>query len=142
VHVRVAQRAQLRLLTSALVLTCAIGAVCVAACRSDPSEQITAEWDVQPSPPLAGSDMVARITLHDAARNPVVGAKLHLEGQMSHPGMTPVLSDAIERGNGIYEATIRLTMEGDWALVLTGELRDGARITKQLDLSGVRRTGG
>jgi len=97
---------------------------------------------VQPSPPLAGSDTVARITLHDSARNPVVGAKLHLEGQMSHPGMSPVLSDAIERGNGIYEATLRLTMEGNWTLVLTGELRDGARITKQLDLSGVRRTGG
>jgi len=97
---------------------------------------------VEPSPPLAGSDTVARITLRDSARNPVLGAKVHLEGLMSHPGMKPVLSEAVERSGGTYEATLRLTMEGDWTLVLAGELRDGTRITKQLDLSGVRRTGG
>ena len=97
---------------------------------------------MEPSPPLAGSDIVARISLHDSARNPVVGATLHLEGQMSHPGMAPVVSDVIERGGGIYEARLRLTMEGDWTLVLTGELADGGRITKQLDLAGVRRATG
>jgi YtkA-like protein len=125
------------------MLACAVYAAAAAAgCRSDPSEQITAEWTLEPSPPLAGSDIVARISLHDSARNPVVGAKLHLEGQMSHPGMTPAVSDVIERGGGIYEARLRLTMEGDWTLVLTGELRDGGRITKQLDLAGVRRATG
>jgi hypothetical protein len=97
---------------------------------------------MEPSPPAAGSDVVARVTLHDAAHKPVIGAKLQLEGQMSHPGMAPVVSDVIERGDGLYEARLRLSMEGDWTLVLAGELRDGARITKQLDLAGVRRTGG
>ena len=124
------------------MLACAVYAAGAAGCRSDPSEQITAEWTMEPSPPLAGSDIVARISLHDSARNPVVGATLHLEGQMSHPGMTPVVSDVIERGGGIYEARLRLTMEGDWTLVLAGELRDGGRITKQLDLAGVRRATG
>jgi hypothetical protein len=124
------------------MLACAVYAAAAAGCRSDPSEQITAEWTLEPSPPLAGSDIVARISLHDSAHNPVVGAKLHLEGQMSHPGMSPVVSDVIERGGGIYEAGLRLTMEGDWTLVLTGELRDGGRITKQLDLAGVRRATG
>jgi YtkA-like len=97
---------------------------------------------MEPSPPLAGSDVVARVRLHDSANKPVVGAKLHLEGQMSHPGMTPVISDMVERGDGVYEARFRLSMEGDWTLVVAGELRDGARMTKQLDLAGVRRTGG
>jgi YtkA-like protein len=142
VHVRVASRDQPRILRAALILACAVFAACAAGCRSDPSDQITAEWAVEPSPPLAGSDTVARITLRDSGRNPVLGAKVHLEGLMSHPGMKPVLSEAVERGGGTYEATLRLTMEGDWTLVLAGELRDGTRITKQLDLSGVRRTGG
>jgi YtkA-like protein len=137
-----APRDQPRILRAALILACAVYAACAAGCRSDQSSQITAEWTIEPSPPLAGSDAVARITLRDSARNPVVGAKLHLEGLMSHPGMTPVLSDVTERGGGIYEASLRLNMEGDWTLVLTGELRDGARVSKQLDLSGVRRTGG
>jgi len=97
---------------------------------------------MDPSPPLAGSDVVARVTLRDSASKPVVGAKLHLEGQMSHPGMAPVLSDMVEHGDGLYEARLRLTMEGDWTLVLAGQLRDGTRITKQLDLAGVRRSGG
>jgi len=97
---------------------------------------------MEPSPPLAGGDVVARLTLRDRANKPIVGAKLHVEGQMSHPGMTPVVSDMIERGDGLYEARLRLTMEGDWTLVVAGELHDGARITKQLDLAGVRRAGG
>lgn len=97
---------------------------------------------MEPSPPLAGSDVVARVTLTDSARNPVLGAKLQLEGQMSHPGMTPVISDVSERGGGTYDARLRLTMEGDWTLVLTGVLRDGTRIMKQLDVAGVRRAGG
>ena len=141
-HVRVAPRDHPRVLSATLILVCAVYAAWSAGCRSDPSNQITAEWTIEPSPPLAGRDAVARITLRDSARNPVVGAKLHVEGLMAHPGMKPVLSDAIERGAGTYEAPLHLTMEGDWTLVLTGELRDGARITKQLDLSGVRRTDG
>jgi YtkA-like protein len=142
--VRVAPRAQSRVLNSALplILTCALCAVWAVACRSDPSTQITAEWTIEPSPPLAGSDVTARVTLRDNANTPVGGAKLHLEAQMSHPGMSPVLSDMVERGDGVYDARLRLTMEGDWTLVVAGELRDGTRITKQLDLAGIRRAGG
>ena len=66
---------------------------------------------------------------------------LRLEGQMSHPGMMPVVADLAERGAGVYEARMQLTMAGDWILVVTGELRDGTRIVKQIDLSGVRPAG-
>jgi hypothetical protein len=142
VHVRVAPRDQPRVLSATLILVCAVYAAGSAACRSNPSDQITAEWAIEPLPPVAGSEAVARITLQDRARNPVIGAKLHLEGLMSHPGMKPVVADVIELGGGIYQAPLRLTMEGDWTIVLSGVLRDGARITKQLDLSGVRRAGG
>ena len=136
-----APRAHARILTVALVLG---GAICAptTGCRSDPSDQIDAEWSLDPSPPLAGSDVVVRITLRDSTKQPVRGAKLRLEGQMSHPGMAPVISSLTERGEGVYDAHVKLTMAGDWTLVVTGELADGVRVMKQLDLPGVRQSAG
>ncbi len=85
-----------------------------------------------------GHDTITRITLRDDMNAPVVGAKLRLEGHMSHPGMTPVVTKVTERGAGEYEARIQFSMAGDWVLVLTGELPGGDRVTRQLDVVGVR----
>lgn len=130
-----APRAHARFLTASIL----VGALAasIAGCRaSDPSEAINAAWTVDPSPPAAGQALVVRVTLTDRDR-PVTGAKLRLEGQMSHPGMAPVISDLVERGNGTYEGHLQLTMAGDWVLVVTGELAGGQRLTKQLDIPGV-----
>ena len=143
-HVRVAPRAQSRILRVRL-LVCAVllawAPVWVAACRPNPSDQVNASWTIDPSPPSAGSPLIARITLRDRSQAPVIGAKLRLEGQMSHPGMAPVVAELAERGDGEYEAQMQLTMAGDWILVVSGQLRDGTRILKQIDLAGVRPAG-
>jgi len=138
VHLRVAPRADSRVLRAALILTCVVQAAWVMGCRADPSDQFTAEWMIDPSPPAAGGDLIVLVTLRDNAQMPVLGAQLHLEGQMSHPGMAPVVTDFKERGGGVYEGHLKLTMAGDWTLVATGELRGGVRLVKQLDLPGVR----
>ena len=144
-HVRVAQRAQPRVLRAVRLLVCAVllawTPVWVAACRPNPSDQINASWTIDPSPPAAGNPLVARIRLRDRSQAPVLGAKLRLEGQMSHPGMAPVVAELTERGDGEYEAQMQLTMAGDWILVVSGQLRDGTRIVKQIDLAGVRPAG-
>jgi YtkA-like len=136
-----APRAQCRGLRIPLVLVCAVHLASAVACRPNPSDRIDASWTLEPSPPSSGAPLVARVTLSDRSKTPIIGAKLRLEGQMSHPGMTPVVADFTERGEGVYEARLQLTMAGDWILVVSGQLRDGTHIVKQIDLAGVRPAG-
>ncbi len=57
---------------------------------------------------------------------------------MTHPGMAPLTADLIGRGNGTYEARLRLSMPGDWMFVATGTLSDGSRITKEIQVPAVQ----
>lgn len=108
----------------------------MAACEAG-SADVSAVWTLDPAP-AAGRDTLTRISLRDTAQAPVAGAKLRLEGHMSHPGMTPVTTSVSERTPGEYEAQMKFTMAGDWVLVLTGDLPGGGRLIKQLDVVGVR----
>jgi hypothetical protein len=99
---------------------------------------VTIAWTIEPTPPVAGTASVVRMVLRRSDGSPVNGAKLRLEAHMSHPGMAPVTADAVEHGNGAYEARLQLSMAGDWALVVTGELADGRRITREAPLPTVR----
>jgi hypothetical protein len=105
--------------------------------RGADSPGTTLRWTIDPSSPVAGADTVARVVLRGADGSAVRGAQLTLEAHMTHPGMTPVVSPLRERAPGEYEAPLRLSMPGDWVLVVSGRLPDGRRITRQLDLGGV-----
>jgi hypothetical protein len=130
-----ASRRRDRILTAALVV-CSIG---LAGCgRSDPSETIRVTWTLDPSPPLTSAPLVVHLTLRDAAHKPVSGARLRLEGVMSHPGMAPINAAVTDRGNGEYEAPLQFTMAGDWILLVTGELPNGTPFRKQIEINGVR----
>ena len=95
-------------------------------------------WSLDPTPPVAGVETTARLTVQDDRQRPMRGARLRLEGHMSHPGMTPIVVPAIEREDGRYEAQMQFSMAGDWILVVTGDLRDGTRVTEQVEVRGVR----
>ena len=88
-------------------------------------------------PPAAAATTSIRFTL-DSQGTRIAGARLHLDAHMTHPGMTPVTSDVIEISRGTYQSTIRLSMAGDWVFVVSGELPDGRRITKEIQVPGVR----
>ena len=79
-----------------------------------------------------------RFSLVDDAREPVAGARLRVEGHMTHPGMAPVTADVRETGPGAYEAALSFTMAGDWVLVLDGALDDGRRLRRHLSVPGVQ----
>ena len=105
---------------------------------SDPSDDISVTWVLDPSPPVIGTPIVARMTLRDRDQKPVIGARLRLEGVMSHPGMAPVVADVVERGDGVYDAPLQFTMAGDWILLVTGKLADGRELKKRIEIAGVR----
>jgi len=134
VHVCVAPRAQRRVLIAALV----ISSLAVVACGpTDPADAIRVSWTLDPSPPLAGEPIVALLSLRDSEQKPITGARLRLEGVMSHPGMAPVTAAVVERGEGVYEAALRFTMGGDWILIVSGTLPDGTPFKKQIEITGV-----
>jgi hypothetical protein len=116
-----------------VVIAVALG---LAACGGG-TDDVRAVWQVQPTPAVSGADSIVRLTLSRATGAPLRGAKLRVEGHMTHPGMEPVTAPLTDRGDGTYDARVRLTMAGDWVLVATGELPDGRRIVRQTDLAAV-----
>lgn len=120
------------------LVACLIYAGCQ---RADPAPAppgIDLAWTVAPDPPVAGPARVS-ITLTDSRTGePVREAEVRLEGNMLHAGMKPVFGTAREVEPGRYEATIELTMGGDWFLLIEADLPDGRALGRQVELPGVR----
>jgi hypothetical protein len=66
------------------------------------------------------------------------GARIELEGDMSHPGMAPVFGAATEGAEGRYSGRLDLPMGGDWVILMHVTLAGGQKIERQIDLKGVR----
>jgi hypothetical protein len=101
---------------------------------------VTVTWSLTPATGGVGPATLT-VTLRDPSGSPVKGARVHLEGQMSHAGMAPVLADASEREPGVYEIPFAFTMQGDWALLVSIVLPDGARLERRIDVANVRPAG-
>ena len=108
-------------------------------CRNPVERQpdIAFEYKIAPDPPKTGPASFT-LKLADSAGNPVNGARISLEGNMSHAGMRPVFSEAREVESGRYEATLDFTMRGDWIILLNITLPDGRKLQKQIDVKGVQ----
>jgi hypothetical protein len=96
------------------------------------------EVGISPTPPGVGPTRLI-ISLRDTLGDPVEGADIRVEGNMSHAGMAPVLGTAESQGQGTYVVPdFRFTMAGNWVLTVTATLPDGreARIQKGTDVVG------
>lgn len=113
-------------------------AVLAGACGAPRTDDITSSWTLDPSTPTTREPMRLVLALRDARGQPVRGAKLQMAVRMAHPGMAPLVADAIEEPPGSYTGTFQLTMTGDWTVVASGTLADGRRITRSADLRNVR----
>lgn len=56
---------------------------------------------------------------------------------MSHPGMAPVLSEAREIAPGRYQSIMKLSMAGDWYVLVHVTLPDGRELDQQIEIKGV-----
>jgi hypothetical protein len=108
-------------------------------CRRDggPPADVNVEHEITPRPPRVGP---VRVTLRvsDASGKPLSGARVSLEGNMSHAGMRPVFGEAGETGPGRYQSELEFTMAGDWVVLVRMTLPDGRRIERQFDVKGVQ----
>ncbi len=99
------------------------------ACRGDAAVGDLAGYRVDvaiaPTPPLVGDNRVV-LTLRDPDGAPVTGARVTLEGTMTHAGMVPVEADGTPEGSGRYRVDpFPFTMAGDWILLVHVTLADG-----------------
>ena len=98
---------------------------------------IAVQYEIAPQPPRAGTTTID-LKLTDKNGRPVGGARVDLEGNMSHAGMAPVSSEAKEIEPGKYGGTLQLTMAGDWIVLVHITLPDGQKLQRQIEISGVR----
>jgi hypothetical protein len=127
-------RAGRNLLTSALV-----AALFWSGCSRtrESSPVITIAHAISPQPARVGPVTVT-LQLADAAAKPVAGARIALEADMSHAGMSPVFGEAKEVAPGQYQSQVRLGMAGDWVILLHATLPDGKKLERQFDVRDVR----
>ncbi len=77
------------------------------------------------------------VTLTGDDGQPLTGAQVELEGNMTHAGMVPVLATAAEVEPGQYRAELEFTMGGDWFILVRATLADGRSLEEQVDVPGV-----
>lgn len=145
-HVRMAQGCgsglrlrEVRRLFRSLLFCSLFSFLSLTACRHSegPAPTVSVREEIDPQPPVVGPATVT-VSLSDASDAPLTNARLTVEGDMTHAGMSPVFAEAKEVEPGRYEAHIDFTMAGDWALLLHIRLPDGQMIERQIDVKGVR----
>lgn len=98
---------------------------------------VVVHQQITPLPIRPGTSVIA-IQLADAEAKPIPHAAIHVEADMTHPGMAPLFSDAKETGPGSYEAPVDFNMGGDWVVLLHIQLADGQKAERRVDVAGVR----
>jgi hypothetical protein len=113
------------------VLMCAL-ASCGRMQRANPTTQdgYTVTLAVEPSPAAMGPATLA-VTLEDQTGQPVDGARLDMEANMSHAGMVPVLASTAESHAGLYRVPLQWTMAGDWYVDVNFTLPGGQHVTRR-----------
>jgi hypothetical protein len=98
---------------------------------------VAIEHEISPQPPRVGR-VTVNLKLFDAAGKPLKGARIAIEAEMSHAGMSPQFANVNEAEPGRYQAHLEFPMAGDWVVLLHVTLPDGTKLERQIDVRGVR----
>ena len=101
------------------------------------SAPVVINTELSPQPVRVGQ-LTVTLKISDMASKPVSGAHIQLEGDMSHPGMAPVMGDTKEIEAGRYQGVLQLNMPGDWVVLAHVILGDGRKLEPQINVSGVQ----
>jgi hypothetical protein len=96
---------------------------------------VSVREEIEPQPPVIGPATVT-VSLADGEGHSLSHAGVTVEGDMSHPGMSPVFAESKEIADGRYQAHI--AMAGDWVLLLHVKLAGGETVEREIDVKGVR----
>ncbi len=119
-----------------LVVTAGILPACgrIQTDQSFQTADIRIELVVEPAQPAVGPAALI-VTLADASGQPIENARLDIEGNMTHAGMTPVLAEVSSGSGGRYQAPFEWTMGGDWIVTVKATLADGQIISRQFPVT-------
>ena len=108
-------------------------------CRkaSEPDNNVTIQLEGNQQTFRVGRSTIA-FTLKDIPGKPVTGARVSLEGNMSHAGMAPVFAEATEVDPGRYRGVVEFSMAGDWIITVHARLADGRQVQRDFEVKGVR----
>jgi hypothetical protein len=111
----------------------------LAGCRRSGQDLADVRVDlvINPNPPQVGQATLT-LTLSDSAGQPISGAEVEFEGNMSHAGMAPTLAQPFEVAPGRYEAPLEFNMAGDWFILVKATLPDGRQLERQVDVPGIK----
>ncbi|MCE7874777.1 hypothetical protein DYH09_31025 [bacterium CPR1] len=113
-----------------LLLLVTVGCSRPATGRGDQAAEVQLTVQVTPGPRVGDNLLQVEVLGGEPAR-------LEVEATMSHAGMTPVLAPLTRVEGARWQAPLKLTMAGDWILILRGELKDGRKLERQIPLPGV-----
>lgn len=108
-------------------------------CRgeSGPPSAFDFDLSVSPTPPAVGPARLT-LTITDPEGSPVPDLTVRVEGTMTHPGMVPVLAEALESADGRYVVeAFDFSMAGDWILIVSGSHPDGREGHREFPLRAV-----
>jgi hypothetical protein len=100
---------------------------------------IAVTWESTPKPPRVGPNTFT-VILTGSKGQRLAGAKVALECDMSHPGMSPVFGTAAETAPGQYIGTLDLNMLGDWTVVFHITLPDGRSFDRPVNIGPIQAT--
>lgn len=122
----------------AWLLLASVPVFITAGCRRPMSDKggVSIVESITPQPVRAQTETIS-FRLANKSHQPIAGARVQVEGDMSHPGMAPIFADAVETSPGDYRASLNFTMGGDWVVLFHITLSDGSKVERQMDVKGV-----
>lgn len=98
------------------------------------SDDYQVSFATEPAPPSQGAGIVL-VTIKDKEGQGVDAARVAIEGNMNHAGMTPENAEVTTGANGEYRLPLNWTMGGEWYVDVKITLRNGEEVRRRFPVN-------